>query len=74
MSNSNNMNLADFVNMLEVLEQRRRSADAWRARASDATQRSEAWPKLQATLQDQRLKEEEVARRKEKHCLPSLHN
>lgn len=57
--------LSDFLQIFEVLGARQRAAFEKRVRSCDPAIRSEAWPKLQRALRDQKIKEEQVILRKQ---------
>jgi len=58
--------LNGYLQIFEVLEARLRAIHEMRAYSNDPSLQSDAWPLLQKTLQDQKLKDEEVARRKQR--------
>mmetsp|Transcript_143818 Transcript_143818/g.261662 ORF Transcript_143818/g.261662 Transcript_143818/m.261662 type:complete len:816 (-) Transcript_143818:96-2543(-) len=57
--------LSDFLQIFEVLGERQRAAYEQRVRSCDPAIRSEAWPKHQRALRDQKIKEEQVVLRKQ---------
>jgi len=56
--------LRDYTSILEVLGARQRTVNERRARDCDPSFKSDAWPKLQRALEDQRVKEDQVKLRK----------
>eukprot|EP00929_Paragymnodinium_shiwhaense_P073192 TRINITY_DN37238_c0_g1_i1.p1 TRINITY_DN37238_c0_g1~~TRINITY_DN37238_c0_g1_i1.p1 ORF type:complete len:669 (+),score=202.16 TRINITY_DN37238_c0_g1_i1:121-2127(+) len=62
------LGMQDFIRVFEDLDRRQRISFEQRVRSCDPSFRSDAWPKLQAALRDQRIKEQQVTLRKQQLC------